>query len=42
MIFHDCYQSFDLVHHLLTEYDRRTGEGQAQRYLSALTGGQPE
>jgi FkbM family methyltransferase len=35
-ILHDCYQSFDLVLFLLTEYDSRTGDAVAPRYLSGL------
>jgi hypothetical protein len=35
-LLHDCYQSIDLVHHLLLEYDRRTGRAIASGYLAAL------
>jgi len=35
-IMHDCYQSVDLVLHLLTEHDRRSGGTLASRYLEAL------
>jgi FkbM family methyltransferase len=37
-ILHDCYGSYDLVLHLLNEYDRRTGKSVAPTYLGALTG----
>jgi hypothetical protein len=33
-ILHDCYQAFDLVLHLLTEHDRRTGSSLGEAYLS--------
>lgn len=35
-ILHDCYGSFDLVLHLLTELDRRAGSVLAGAYLSGL------
>lgn len=35
-IMHDCYQSVDLVLHLLNEYDRRTGDSLGSRYLEGL------
>ena len=38
-ILHDCYQSIDLVLHLLTEYDRRTGTALSGAYLSGLQAG---
>lgn len=38
-IMHECYQSVDLVLHLLTELDRRTGESTASRYLTGLQNG---
>ena len=37
-ILHECYRSFDLVLHLLTELDRRTHGSLAARYLAGLTG----
>jgi FkbM family methyltransferase len=37
-ILHDCYGSLDLVLHLLTEHDRRTGGTLSQTYLSRLQG----
>ena len=36
MILHDCYQSVDLVVHLLTEYDQRCGSKVCQAYLEGL------
>jgi FkbM family methyltransferase len=38
-ILHDCYQSIDLVLHLLGEYDRRTGAALSGAYLSGLQAG---
>lgn len=38
-ILQDCYKSYDLVLHLLIEYDRRTGKSVATSYLNALKGG---
>lgn len=35
-ILHDCYQSYDVVYRLLSEYDRRRTEGLAERYLARL------
>lgn len=35
-ILHDCYQSYDLVLNLLTQYDRRTGKALGPDYLPAL------
>ena len=35
-ILHDCYGSYDLVLHLLTEHDRRTGGGMGAVYLAGL------
>jgi FkbM family methyltransferase len=35
-ILHDCYQSFDVVVHLLIAYDRRTGRELAGTYLNHL------
>ena len=35
-ILHDCYGSFDLALHLLTEHDRRTGATLAPAYLAGL------
>ncbi|QDO99099.1 FkbM family methyltransferase [Ferrovibrio terrae] len=37
-ILHDCYQSYDLVLHILLEHDRRTGEKMAPTYMTGLTG----
>ena len=37
-ILHDCYQSIDIVMHILTVLDRRTGTGLAAQYLDALQG----
>lgn len=37
-ILHDCYQSYDLVLHILLEHDRRTGQGVAPTYMNNLTG----
>ncbi|MBS0295902.1 MAG: FkbM family methyltransferase [Proteobacteria bacterium] len=39
VILHDCYRSYDLVHYLLREHDRRTGQIFAERYFAAVTGG---
>lgn len=36
-ILHDCYQSYDLVLHILLEYDRRTSEKMAPTYMAGLT-----
>ncbi len=38
-ILHDCYQSVDLVLHLLTEHDRRSGGNLGSRYLTGLQNG---
>lgn len=38
-ILHDVYRSFDLVHHLLAEIDRRSNKGLADRYRAHLEGG---
>lgn len=38
-IMHDCYQSYDLVLHLLLEYDRRSGKQLAPTYLADLKKG---
>jgi FkbM family methyltransferase len=35
-IMHDCYRSLDLVLHLLSEYDRRTGEQLGPSYTAQL------
>jgi FkbM family methyltransferase len=35
-ILHECYQSIDLVHHLLFEHDRRVGGHFASTYLANL------
>jgi FkbM family methyltransferase len=35
-ILHDCYESIDLVHHLLVECDKRTGKQRAPTYLANL------
>jgi hypothetical protein len=35
-IMNDCYQSIDLVLHVLSEYDRRTGQSLASGYLNNL------
>ena len=39
MVLHECYESIDLAHHLLIEYDRRTGEALGQLYLDNLKAG---
>ena len=39
-ILHDCYASIDVVLHLLTEHDSRTGGRLGATYMSALQGGQ--
>lgn len=36
-ILHDCYQAYDLVHVLLSEHDRRSGNGLAPAYLTSVT-----
>ena len=36
MIMHDCYQSVDLVVHLLAEYDQRCGSKVGQAYLEGM------
>jgi FkbM family methyltransferase len=36
-ILHDCYQSYDLVHVLLAEHDRRTEGRLAPAYLASVT-----
>jgi FkbM family methyltransferase len=38
MILHDCYQSYDLVLHLLQEYDKKTGKSLGPAYLPGLKG----
>lgn len=35
-LMHECYRSFDLVLHLLSEHDRRTGGGLAPSYHAGL------
>lgn len=40
-IVHDLYNSVDLSLHLLTEFDRRTGESVGQIYLGRLSGSIP-
>jgi FkbM family methyltransferase len=35
-ILHDCYQSYDIVLHLLAEHDRRHGGGLGATYFTAL------
>jgi FkbM family methyltransferase len=35
-ILHDCYQSLDIVVHLLVAYDQRTGKQLANNYLNTL------
>jgi hypothetical protein len=35
-IMHNCYESFDLALHFLTEQDRRAGSKMAARYLAGL------
>lgn len=37
-ILHDCYQSYDLVLHILLEHDRRVGGSVAPTYMMNLTG----
>ena len=37
-IVHDCYNSWDLALHLLSEYDRRTRQTLGQTYLAGLSG----
>jgi hypothetical protein len=37
-IMHDCYGSFDVVLHLLTEFDRRSGKELSAAYLRGLQG----
>ncbi len=37
-ILHDCYQSYDLVLHILLEHDRRVGGSVAPTYMTNLTG----
>ena len=36
VILHDCYGSYDLVFHLLRDYDRRTGQAYGARFLNAV------
>ncbi len=36
MILHECYESADLAHYYLLEFDRRNGTETAHRYLSSL------
>jgi FkbM family methyltransferase len=38
-IMHDCYQSYDLVLHLLNELDARKATGLAAAYMTGLTNG---
>jgi enoyl-[acyl-carrier-protein] reductase (NADH) len=38
-ILHDCYQSLDVVVHLLIAYSKRTGRELAGAYLDRLRGG---
>jgi FkbM family methyltransferase len=38
VILHDCYKSYDVVLHLLREYDRRSGRDFGDRYFEAVTG----
>jgi hypothetical protein len=40
-IMHECYRSFDLTLHMLTELDRRSGGQLAANYLGRLTGKMP-
>lgn len=43
-LLHDCYRSYDLVLHVLVEYDRQTGDEIAPTYMTNLTappGGPP-
>jgi FkbM family methyltransferase len=37
VILHDCYRSYDLALHLLSEYDRRIKTGLGKSYLEAIT-----
>ena len=41
LMLHDLFQSFDLCSYILTEVDRRSGTGHAQRYLERLTAKAP-
>lgn len=41
MILHECYRSIDVAHYLLMEFDRRTGNALAPRYLSGVTPARP-
>jgi len=38
VILHDCYRSYDLVLHLLSEYDRRMQTNLSKSYLATITG----
>jgi FkbM family methyltransferase len=38
VILHDCYRSYDLALHLLSEHDRRTKTRFGESYLEAITG----
>jgi FkbM family methyltransferase len=40
-VLHDVYASYDLVHRLLAEYDRRQGTGLVGRYAAAVLNGRP-
>jgi FkbM family methyltransferase len=40
VILHDCYRSYDLTLHLLSEYDRRMKTSLGKRYLETITGAQ--
>jgi FkbM family methyltransferase len=42
VILHDCYKSYDVVLHLLREYDRRSGRDFGDRYFEAVTGPRPD
>jgi hypothetical protein len=39
IIMHEVFQSFDLCHLGLTEYDRRTGLDLSQRYMNLIIEG---
>ena len=41
LMLHDLFQSCDLCLYILTEVDRRSGTGHAQRYLERLTAKAP-
>jgi len=38
IILHEVYGSCDMAHHILAEYDRKSGDSLAQRYLAKFTG----